>query len=133
MELNKEIDLEPLTHKIIGCAMQVHALLGSGLPEDVYRRAFALELTFEEMPFEKELEMPIVYRDEQIGICRADFVIETKVMVEIISVPVIEDNHRAKTIGCLQAFNVADGLLINFGNFSLDFKRVYNKKVVVKK
>ena len=124
--------IDQLTHKIIGCAMQVHSTLGNGFQEVIYQRALAIELAFQMLSFEREKEMPIFYRNEQIGTRRVDFFVEEHVMVELKAVEKLEGVHKAQAINYLEAYNMADGLLINFGNLSLEFKRVYNKKLVNK-
>ncbi len=58
---------EELTKKIIGCAMKVHSALGNGFQEVIYQRALEIEMRLEAINFEREMEMPIFYRDEQIG------------------------------------------------------------------
>ena len=124
------MDVNTITHKIIGSAMQVHNTLGSGFQELIYQRALAIEFTFNGLAFEREKEMPIFYREEQIGTRRVDFFVEGCVMVELKALQLLEDVHKAQAINYLEAYNVADGLLINFGGLSLDFKRVYNKKLI---
>ncbi|MEO6850272.1 MAG: GxxExxY protein [Mucilaginibacter sp.] len=124
------MDINTITHKIIGSAMQVHNTLGSGFQEVIYQRALAIELTLNGLTFEREKEMPIFYREEQIGLRRVDFFVENIVMVELKAVGLLEDVHKAQAINYLEAYNIADGLLINFGGLSLDFKRVYNKKLI---
>lgn len=109
--------------------MQVHNTLGSGFQELIYQRALAIELTFNGLAFEREKEMPIYYRNEQIGLRRVDFFVEGMVMVELKATELLLDIHKAQAINYLEAYNIADGLLINFGGLSLDFKRVYNKKL----
>lgn len=110
--------------------MQVHNTLGSGFQELIYQRALAIEFAFNSILFEREKEMPIFYRDEQIGLRRVDFFVENCVMVELKAVELLEVVHKAQAINYLEAYNIADGLLINFGGLSLDFKRVYNKRLV---
>ena len=123
-------EIDKLTHKIIGCAMQVHSTLGNGFQEVIYQRALAIELGFQGLSFEREKEMYIHYRDVQIGTRRVDFFVEEQVMVELKAVEKLEGVHKAQAINYLETYNMADGLLINFGNTSLQFKRVYNKKLV---
>lgn len=123
-------DINELTHKIIGCAMQVHRFLGNGFQEVIYQRALAIEMRIAALEFEREKEMPIFYRDENIGTRRVDFFVEGKVMVEIKAIEKLEDVHKAQAINYCEAYNIADGILINFGGKSLDFKRVYNKNLV---
>jgi GxxExxY protein len=127
----KEVDVNKITHKIIGCAMQVHRTLGNGFQEVIYQRALAIEMRVEGLFFQREMEMPIFYRDEQIGTRRVDFFVEDCVMVELKAMEKIEDVHKAQAINYLEAYNIADGLLINFGGLSLEFKRLYNKKLIV--
>lgn len=76
--------------------------------------------------------MFIFYRDVQIGMRRVDFFIENKVMVEIKALEKLENVHKAQAINYLEAYGLADGLLINFGGTSLEFKRVYNKSLLKK-
>jgi GxxExxY protein len=130
MDMMERDDVNVLTHKIIGCAMKVHSALGNGFQEVIYQRALAIEFTYEGISFQRELEMPIFYREEAIGSRRVDFFAENRVMVELKAVEKLEGVHKAQAINYLEAYNIADGLLINFGNTSLEFKRVYNKKLV---
>ena len=124
------MEINEITHKIIGCAMQVHNTLGNGFQEIIYQRALAIEMSFNGISYEREMEMPVFYREEQIGTRRVDFFVEGCVMVELKAIEKIEDVNKAQAINYLEAFNIADGLLINFGGLSLDFKRLYNKKLV---
>jgi GxxExxY protein len=126
----KEVDVNKITHKIIGCAMQVHSTLGNGFQEVIYQRALAIEMRLAELSYQREMEMPIFYRDEQVGTRRVDFFVEGRVMVELKAMEKIEDVHKAQAINYLEAYNIADGLLINFGGLSLEFKRLYNKKLI---
>jgi GxxExxY protein len=125
-----EFNINDLTHKIIGCAMKVHNNLGNGFQEVIYQRALAIELRMSGLSFEREKEKPIFYYEELIGTRRVDFFVENAVMVELKALEKLEDIHKNQAINYLEAYNIADGLLINFGALSLDFKRVYNKKLV---
>jgi len=130
MDKIKTEDINDLTHKVIGCAMQVHRVLGNGFQEVIYQRALAIEMRYSGLEFEREKEMQIYYRDEEVGTRRVDFFVEGKVMVELKAIEKLEDVHKAQAINYCEAYNIADGLLINFGGKSLDFKRVYNKNLV---
>lgn len=128
--IRNEEEINALTHKIIGCAMQVHRTLGNGFQEVIYQRALAIEFAFQRVDFAREMEMDLFYREQHIGTRRVDFFVENKVMVEIKAIEKLEDIHKAQAINYCEAYNIADGLLINFGSKSLDFKRVYNKNLV---
>lgn len=123
---------EDLTKKIIGCAMTVHGTLGNGFQEVIYQRALAIEMKFQGLSFEREKEMYIFYREQQIGTRRADFFVEEKIMVELKAVINLEDVHLAQAMNYLEAYKMEIGLLINFGSKSLQFKRVHNNKIIKK-
>jgi GxxExxY protein len=116
------------TSKIIGCAMKVHSTLGNGFQEVIYQRALELEMTHEGLGFAREMEMPIFYREVQIGTRRVDFFVEGEIMVELKAIIELEEVHLAQAINYLEAYNMKTGLLINFGSKSLQFKRLLNKK-----
>jgi len=121
---------QELTAKIIGCAMEVHKRLGNGFQELIYQRALAVEMEFAGLSFEREKEMPIFYREQDIGTRRVDFFVENKIMVELKAISVLEDVHLAQTMNYLEAYKMKIGLLINFGGKSLKFNRVHNNKIV---
>lgn len=128
---NEKYPLSDLTSKIIKCAIEVHKHLGNGFQEVIYQRALAIEFAIQNIPFEREFEMPLFYKGEHIGTRRVDFFVDKKVMVEIKAVIQLEDVHLAQAINYLEAYQMEVGLLINFGSKSLDFKRVMNKKIKV--
>jgi GxxExxY protein len=119
---------EDTTEKIIGCAMKVHSTLGNGFQEVIYQRCLAIELTEGGLSFQREVEMPIYYREQQVGTRRADFLVEEKILVELKALTALEDVHLAQALNYLEAYNLEVGLLINFGARSLEFKRLHNKK-----
>lgn len=110
--------------------MKVHSILGNGFQEVIYQRALAIEFNLNGLVFKREMEMPIFYQNEQIGTRRVDFFVENSVMLELKAVEKIEDVHKAQAIKYLEAYNIGDGLLKNFGGLSLEFKRLYNKKLI---
>lgn len=128
MITNDKYPLSELTGKIIGCAMEVHKILGNGFQEVIYQRALAKEMSLQGILFSREHEMKIYYKEEEIGLRRVDFFVENKVMVEIKAIVQLEDVHLAQAINYLEAYGLDIGLLINFGNRSLEFKRVMKPK-----
>ena len=117
-----------LTGRIIGCAMEVHEILGNGFQEVIYQRALEIEMSLQNIGFKREVEMPIFYKEESIGSRRADFLVEDKICVELKAIISLEDVHLAQAINYLEAYNLEIGLLINFGSKSLQFKRLVNAK-----
>lgn len=129
MSIMKEDDpINGLTGKIIGCAMEVHRTLGNGFQEVVYQRCLSIELNLQGLAHEREKEMPLTYKGHDVGTRRVDFFVEGLVMVEIKAVAELLDVHKAQAINYLEAYHIGDGLLINFGARSLQFKRVYNQR-----
>lgn len=120
---------EALTRRIIGCAMQVHRTLGNGFQEVIYQRALSIEFELDKLQFVREQEMPIYYRERSIGSRRVDFFVENSIMVEIKAITKLEDVHLAQALNYLECYKIHVGLLLNFGQRSLEFKRVHNKKL----
>ncbi|MBV8390173.1 MAG: GxxExxY protein [Mucilaginibacter sp.] len=119
-----------LTEKIIGCAMKVHAALGNGFQEVIYQRALGIEMSKAGLGYAREMEMPVYYDGEEIGMRRVDFFVEDIVMVELKALIQLEDVHLAQAMNYLEAYKMEIGLLINFGSRSLQFKRVHNNKLL---
>lgn len=126
--IKPEYKYAELTGKIIGCLMTVHKTLGNGFQEVIYQRALAIEMKMTGIEFSREFEMPIFYRDDQIGTRRVDFLVEGIVSVELKALIRLEPVHLAQAINYLEAYNLEIGLLINFGNTRLEFHRLENKK-----
>lgn len=126
--IKEEYKYSELTSKIIGCAMTVHKTLGNGFQEVIYQRALEIEMTEAIITFSREHEMPIYFKEQQIGTRRVDFLVEGIVSVELKALTQLEDVHLAQAINYLEAYNLEIGLLINFGAKSLQFKRIINPK-----
>lgn len=108
--------------------MTVHRTLGNGFQEVIYQRALEIEMRLAGIDFSREFAMPIFYREAQIGTRRVDFLVENLISVELKALTKLEDVHFAQAINYLEAYNLEIGLLINFGETSLNFKRLTNKK-----
>lgn len=117
-----------LTGKIIGCAMEVHKILGNGFQEVVYQRALAKEMEIQGLSFSREHDMEIFYKEEKVGTRRVDFLVEGHISVELKAIIVMDDVHFTQALNYLEAYNLEIGLLINFGGKSLQFKRLINAK-----
>ena len=108
--------------------MEVHRILGNGFQEVIYQRALEVEMASAGLDFSRELEMEIWYKGVDIGTRRVDFLVYGEIMVELKAIIQLEDVHLAQAINYLEAYNLSTGLLINFGNTSLQFKRVQKPK-----
>lgn len=126
--IKNEYKHSEVTRKVIGCAMRVHSALGNGFQEVIYQRALDIEMRDEGLTFSREHEMPIYYKQQQIGTRRVDYLVEGVVSVELEAISVLEDVHLAQATNYLEAYDLEVGLLINFGSKSLQHKRIVNRK-----
>jgi GxxExxY protein len=129
--IKEQYKYSDLTSRIIGCAMEIHKRLGNGFQEILYQRALAIEMNQAGLDFTREHEMPVYYREQQIGTRRVDFLVAGVISVELKAISSLEDVHFAQAINYLEANNLELGLLIKFGEASLNFKRVTNRKFIV--
>lgn len=126
--IKEEYPLSELTGKIIGCALEVHKILGNGFQEVIYQRALAIEMKQQGLSFSREHVMDIYYKDNHVGRRRVDFFVENQVMVELKARKNLDDADLAQAINYLEAYGLKIGLLINFGDISLRFHRVMKPK-----
>jgi len=119
------MQIDTVRYEVIGAAMQVHGELGSGFQEVVYQRAMGVELSLRGIAYEREKEMRILYKGQDIGSRRVDFYVEGCVMLELKAVSEMTPDHLAQAKNYMEAYGVAEGLLINFGEKSLAYKRLY--------
>ncbi len=126
--IKEEYKYSAVTSKIIGCAIEVHKLLGNGFQEVVYQRSLEEEFILQNVEFVREQEMPIFYKGKLVGTRRVDFLVSQVICVELKAVIQMEAVHLAQAINYLEAYNLEVGLLINFGSRKLEFKRVVNIK-----
>lgn len=106
------------SHEIIGAAVEVQRVLGTGLPEEVYAAALAIELAEREIGFMRNVPVTASYKGRALGdVCRADFVVEQTVVVQVRAVDALDDLHRAQAQAAVRLSGHRLGLLINFNVF----------------
>ena len=110
---------DPLTERVIGCAIAVHRALGPGLVEATYEEALCIELTEERLRFSRQVRIPVIYRGRLIGEYRPDLVIEDAVVVEIKSVERLIGVHQAQLLAYMRILGIRVGLLLNFNGETL--------------
>jgi GxxExxY protein len=110
---------DPLTERIIGCAIAVHKALGPGLVEVTYEEALCIELAEDGLRFTRQIGVPVTYRGKLIGEYRPDLVVENSVVVEIKSVERLIGLHQAQLLSYMRVLNVSVGLLLNFNGETL--------------
>ena len=116
--------LEEETYKVIGACIKVHKNLGNGFSEAVYHEALEKELANAEIPFEQGKKLSIFYEGNKLNESSvADFVCFDKIVVEIQSIDFLNSNIKQQALNYLKSTNLEVGLLINFGENSLTWKR----------
>ena len=112
MEPSRELDA--LARDTIGAAIEVHRALGPGYLESVYKEALAVELSLRGIPFVRQPEIAVRYKQQEVGKGRLDFMIDRRLIVELKAVDALNDIHRAQVISYLRTTGLNLGLLINF-------------------
>ena len=110
MELNK------ITEKIIGCCIEVHKQLGPGLLESIYESALCIEFQRNDILFERQKSLPVIYKGEKIGDFRIDLLVEDTIVVELKSVERMDPVFEAQILSYMKLGTYKLGLLINFNS-----------------
>ncbi len=106
------------SHEIIGAAVEVQRVLGTGLNESAYAAALEVELAEREIGFRRDVPLSARYKSRELGeVYRAGFVVEQSVIVELRAVDALTDLHRAQVMAALRLSGLKLGLLINFNVF----------------
>ncbi|MBI4384149.1 MAG: GxxExxY protein [Nitrospinae bacterium] len=121
---------ERITQGVIGCAFEVINELGAGFLESVYEKALLLALRQKGLSAISQHPVKVMFRNECVGDFYADIFVEDKVIVELKAVKTIAPEHQAQVINYLNATGIEVGLLINFGNPKLEYKRFTRSKDV---
>ena len=118
-----------LSYEIIGAAMEVHSVLGSGLLESAYEAALAIELSERNVRFERQSVLPVMYKGRTLDAgFRADFIVADRVIVELKAIEKLAPIHEVQLLTYLRAAGKQLGLLLNFHALSIrdGIRRVVN-------
>ncbi len=109
------MDENELSNKIVGAAIEVLRSLGPGLLESTYEECLCHELALNQIPFDRQVVMPVVYKGIQLD-CgyRADIIVDKKVILELKSVAEIQPIHKAQLLTYMKLSGLKLGLLLNF-------------------
>ena len=105
---------EQLINKVIGAAIEVHQNLGPGFLESIYERALCYELQLKGIPFEKQVEIQVPYKEISIPGQRLDLIIDSFLILELKAVEEISPVHEAQLLSYLKSTGLKVGLIINF-------------------
>ena len=120
------MEINDLTHTVIGCAYKVHNALGSGFLEKVYENALRIELDKLQVDVRQQKELCVWYEGRSIGCYYPDLWIDGQLIIEIKAVQNLLSTHEMQLAHYLTATQINDGLLINFGA-SVQVKRKYRE------
>ena len=109
-------DINQITEKIIGCAIEVHRTLGPGLLEGTYEEALCIEFSDAGIKFQRQMPFPIMYKGRNLGQYRLDLLVDEQVIVEIKSVERFDSVFEAQILTYLRVTGKRIGLLINFNS-----------------
>ena len=109
------MDLNKLSSKIIGAAIEVHKILGPGLLESAYEECLCKELSLRDISFERQKPLPLEYKGDKLD-CgyRLDVMVEKSIILELKACEEIEPIHKAQLLTYLRLSNLSLGLLLNF-------------------
>lgn len=120
-----EIIYKEESFRIIGLCMEVHNNLGKGFLEIVYKDALEYEFRKSNIPFEREKEYVVNYKEIVLPHkFYADFVVFDKIILEVKGIAGIAEEHIAQTLNYLKVSGLKLGLIVNFGELSLQYKRI---------
>ena len=117
------MEINDLTKIVIGCAMDVHKSLGNGYLESVYEGALAIELQARGIEFQRQVSIPVFYKGNNVGDFVADLLVDKRLIIELKATANLHERHEVQLVNYLTTTQIDNGLLINFGTASLQFKR----------
>ena len=119
------MEIEELITKVMDCAGNIRRQLGPGYLESVYKNAMQVELRKNGLPYEVERPIHVYYDNVLVGDFKADIIVDKRLVLELKAVSNVHMSHEIQLVNYLTSTGLDDGLLINFGSESLQFKRKY--------
>jgi len=130
---NGKLKFEELSYKIRGAFFEVYNTLGPGFKEQIYHNALAKEFRNRGIPFNEKERVPILYKEEKVGVYEPDFVVDKKILVELKSVPQMPKLFETQLFYYLNGTPYEVGFLVNFGGEKIEIKRrIQSKSAVIR-
>jgi len=120
------MEINTLTHAVIGCAYSVHNVLGPGFLEKVYENSLIVELRKLGIHARQQVKLPVWYEGHRVGVYFPDLWIEEQLIIEIKAAVTLASEHEMKLVHYLAATGIDNGLLINFGD-TVQIKRKFRE------
>ncbi|HRW25657.1 MAG TPA: GxxExxY protein [Spirochaetia bacterium] len=124
-QARKTMPIDELTRIVIACCYKVHAGLGFGFLESVYKRALVYEMGSRGLLAEEEVPLAVRYGSAIVGSYYADIIVDKRLIVEVKAVETLHLRHEIQLVNYLAATGIQDGLLVNFSARKVDVKRKY--------
>ena len=118
---------QDLTGKILEACFEVSKELGAGFVEPVYEKALLVALIHKGLKVESQVPLKVLFRKVIVGEFKADLLVEDKVLIELKAVSSFANEHFAQILNYLKATEIEVGLIINFGNSKLEYRRFNNR------
>lgn len=115
-----------LTEIILGCCFDVMNELGMGFLESVYKNALFIAIKEKGLAIEAEKRFEVIFRGRKVGLYVADLIVGGSVIIELKCCDLLLGEHQAQLINYLKVSGILVGLLVNFGNRKLKYKRLYH-------
>ncbi len=119
------LQYEELTSNILAACFDVINELGAGFLESVYEKSLLIALQQKGIKAISQAPIEVSFREQKVGIYFADILVEDKVLIEIKAVERLSPEHKAQIINYLKATGIEVGLLVNFGNSKLEYRRFH--------
>ena len=123
------VQKQRLSEQVINCAFQVSNRLGVGFLESVYENALCIELEKQEIAYQQQKPLDVLYDGKVVGHYVTDLIVEDKLLIELKVVSALANNHRAQLMNYLKATGISVGLLLNFGTPKVGVQRMVNQYV----
>jgi GxxExxY protein len=117
-------DVNETIYKIIGSCMEVHKALGPGYPVDMYKKALTHEFSLRELSGKPDVTVDVKYKENVVGTVQIDFVVNESVIVALRCQEDLKDIEIQQVLRCLPLAGTSMGLLVNFGNIKIQYKRI---------